>query len=126
LLRSGAVDTVLRNERTGGIVASTIEMAVDSKTRRRGLLGRTSLSEGTVLIIAPCNGVHTFFMRFTIDVVFASRDGRIVKICRHLRPWRIGAALRAFAALEFANGAAEHAGIAIGDRLTVEPIARAN
>jgi uncharacterized membrane protein (UPF0127 family) len=119
LMGPGDAACVLRNERTGEVVASRLEIAADSKARRRGLLGRSGLAAGTALIIAPCNGVHTFFMQFTIDVVFASRDGRVLKICRNLAPWRMGAALSAFAALEFASGTVERAGIAVGDRLTV-------
>ena len=126
LLGSGDVHGVLRNDRTGAIVASRLEMAADSKARRRGLLGRTSLAPDTALIIAPCNGVHTFFMRFTIDVVFTSRDGRVVKICPRLAPWRIGAAFSAFAALEFAAGSAEREGIVVGDRLSVEATTPSN
>ena len=117
LLGPGQTRGVLRNERTGEVIASRLEVAADSRARRRGLLGRTSLDPGTALVIAPCNGVHTFFMRFTIDVVFVSRDGRVVKICPSLRPWRIGLAVSAFAALEFAAGTADQAGIAVGDRL---------
>ena len=38
------------------------------------------------MILAPCNGIHTFFMRFAIDVVFVDRQGRVLKVCRGLKP----------------------------------------
>ena len=110
---------VLRHERTGLTVARHLELASDSAARRRGLLGRTSLADGSVLIIAPCNAIHTFFMKFAIDVVFVDRQGRVVKIHHRLKPWRIGVALGAFAALEFAAGAVGPSGMAKGDRLVV-------
>ena len=81
----------------GSVFATHLEAAFDSKTRRRGLLGRDSVPEDYALIIAPCSSVHTFFMRFPIDLVFVSRDGTIVKTCRSVKPWRIAGAFRAVA-----------------------------
>ena len=119
LLQRDAGPYVLTNERDGGRLASHIELAGDSKARRRGLLGRAGLPAGHVLIIAPCNGIHTFFMRFPIDVVFTDRQGRILTIARSLRPWRIALSLRAFAALEFAGGSVERSGARRGDRVVL-------
>jgi len=117
LLRPGASAHVLRNARTGIVVARTLEIAADSESRRRGLLGRTSLADDAVMIIAPCNAVHMFFMKFSIDVVFTDGEGRVLKICARLRPWRIAVATRAFCALEFAAGAMTKTGTSVGDRL---------
>jgi uncharacterized membrane protein (UPF0127 family) len=64
--------------------------------------------------------VHTFFMRFAIDVVFLDRERRIVGISHTLRPWRVAGARRAHAALELPAGTAERHGLAIGDVLAVE------
>lgn len=111
---------VLRIERTAVVVASRLEVAFDSRARRRGLLGRSGLSANAVLIIAPCNSVHTFFMQFAIDVVFVDRAGTVLKIYRSLKPWRIGFAAGAFATLELAASAIRRSGIAVGDRLVVE------
>jgi uncharacterized membrane protein (UPF0127 family) len=119
LLEAGRADLVFRLQRTGSTLAEHLELASDSKARTRGLLGRDGMEAGSVLIIAPCNAVHTFFMRFTIDVVFADRDGRVRKVCRHLKPWRIGTAVGAFAALEFPAGSADRAGISQGDYVEV-------
>ena len=107
------------NERTGAIVVSEVETAFESKTRNRGLLGRTRLPESTGLIIAPCNGVHTFFMRFPIDVVFISRDGIVRRVVSNLRPWRISASFGAYAVLETAAGVIKRSGTTRGDRLVV-------
>jgi uncharacterized protein len=109
----------LQSAQTGRVLATRIEMALDSRNRRRGLLGRDRLEPDSVMIIAPCNGVHTFFMRFAIDVVFVDRGGTVLKVFHGLRPWRIGVSLRAFAALELAAGGAANPAIAPGDRLEV-------
>ena len=82
----------LRNVRTGLALATILESAFDSTSRRRGLLGRERLPEGTALVIAPCAAVHTFFMRFTIDIVFARRDGLVVKTRSRVPPRRLGLA----------------------------------
>ena len=100
-------------------MARELELASDSRTRNRGLLGRSGLAPGSAMIIAPCNAVHTFFMRFTIDVVFVDREGQVLKLCPHLRPWRIGVGLGAFAAIELAAGSIDRSGIARGDRLAI-------
>jgi len=95
----------LQNVRSGRVVASRIELALDSQSRRRGLLGRDTLDEGAALIIAPCNSIHTFFMRFAIDVVFVARDGRILKTYPRLVQWRIAFSIGAFAVIELPVGA---------------------
>jgi uncharacterized membrane protein (UPF0127 family) len=123
LLKKHAPPLVLCIDRPSGAatLATTVEAAVDSASRKRGLLGRDGLAPGAALVIAPTNGVHTFFMRFAIDVVFVARDGRVVKIARAVKPWRATLALRAFAVVELAAGAADRAALRVGDRLSVGP-----
>lgn len=115
LLSGGRAQLV--NVRTGETVATTIEPALDAKTRGKGLLGRMYLDRGTAMIIAPSSSVHMFFMKFALDVVFVKADGRVVKVVRNLKPWRMAAAFGALAAIEFAAGAAS--GISEGDVLTI-------
>ena len=110
----------LRNGRTGDTVATHIEPAFDSARRRRGLLGRTTIDRDTAMILAPCAGVHTFLMRFPIDVIFVGRDGTIGKICRSLKPSRIAIAWGAFAAIELMDGKA--AGLNRCDSLVVDRV----
>ena len=119
LLKGDAAGLQLVNARTGSVLATDLELAADSKSRNRGLLGRSGIAAGSVMIIAPCNAIHTFFMRFTIDLVFADRHGRVLKICREVRPWRIRVAFRAFAALEMAAGSTDGM-VRTGDPLLVK------
>jgi uncharacterized protein len=120
LLNRGGAERSLVNERTGLILAHTVELAVDSKSRRRGLLGRDGLTDQHALVLAPCNAVHTCFMRFVIDVLFVARDGRVVKIVDRMGAWRVTASLRAFAAIEFPAGTLRRGGLACGDRILVQ------
>ena len=98
-------------------LATSIETAFDSATRNRGLLGRDSLAPGVAFVIAPSNAIHTFGMRFPIDVIFAARDGRVVKLRRALPRTRIAFAWGGFAVIEMAAGEIARAGLAVADRL---------
>jgi uncharacterized protein len=110
----------LVNRSRGLVLAMRVEPAFDSRTRRRGLLGRSTLPPDTVLAIAPSNAVHTFGMQFPIDVLFIRRNGVVVKRVQNLKPRRIAADLRAFAALEFAAGLEPVAATQVGDQLEIE------
>ena len=106
----------------GTEVCARCELADTALARMRGLLGRRGLEPGRGMLITPCPSVMTFFMRFTIDVVFLDRDQRIVGISHELRPWRVGGARRAFSSLELPAGSAASLGLLEGDVLAVEPV----
>ena len=109
----------LRNERAGTVLATRVLTAFDSASRRTGLLRHESLPLGTGLIIAPSNAVHTFFMRFAIDVAFVTKDGRVVKLRAAVPPWRLTGALRGYAVVELPAGTLERTGTRSGDRLMI-------
>ncbi|MEW6193491.1 MAG: DUF192 domain-containing protein [Bacillota bacterium] len=76
------------NATRGEILAGRVEPALFFWRRLRGLLGRRSLSPGEGLLLEPCRSVHTFFMRFPIDVVFYDGAGRVVAVFPALSPFR--------------------------------------
>jgi uncharacterized protein len=119
LLGRSLTPLVLRNGRTGLVVASSLEPAFDSATRKRGLLGRDSLPSGHALIIAPSNMVHTFFMRFPIDVLIVSRKGVVVKAAPNVPRRRIVGAWGGFAVVEMRAGSLSASGTRAGDSLAV-------
>lgn len=124
LVRPGAEPCWLVNERTGAVVADELEAALDSRSRRKGLLGRDRLPDGHGLVIAPCNGIHTWFMRFPIDVAFVARDGRVLKTIDSLGAWRVALAVRAFATIELPAGLLRNRGVVAGDRLALRSTVR--
>ena len=104
------------------MVVGRLLTAFDSKSRRTGLLRHQHLDPGTALIIAPCNSIHTFFMRFPIDVAFMAKDGRVLKVRKDLAPWRLAAAIRAHSVIEFAAGVLADRTVSAGDRLMVRRV----
>ena len=111
----------LRNMSNARVVAATVELALTGAARRRGLLGRAGLEPGYAMLIAPCSSIHTWFMRFSIDVIFVTRDGRVVKTRAAIPPWRLAMALGAYAVVELPAGAIERAAVKVGDRLALDP-----
>lgn len=55
--------------------------------RLLGLMFRKDMPDDAALLIPRCNAIHTFFMRFPIDVTFLDRNGAPVKTVRGVRPW---------------------------------------
>ena len=103
------------------LIATGVQLAGDGGSRRKGLLGRQSLEEGEGLWIVPCEAVHTFWMRFPIDLIYLDRDHRVVKIRNSVPPWRLSACLRAHSVVELAAGVVRGTQTMPGDRLTLEP-----
>ncbi len=64
-------------------------LAVSFFSRFLGLMGRNSLAENEAILFPKCNSIHTFFMRFPIDVVFLSKDGEVVSTISSFPPWRM-------------------------------------
>ena len=107
----------------GQVVCERCLVADSPWTRMRGLLGRRGLESGEGLLIKPTGSVHTFFMRFPIDVVFLSRDGEVLKVSKALPAWRMAAARRSRLVLELAADEADRRGIRVGVRLDLSVLA---
>lgn len=104
-------------ERDGAVVCARCTIADSPARRMRGLLFRSGLADDEGLLLRPAPSVHTFFMRFAIDVVFLDKAGSVVGIRRDVKPARVVWCRRARATLELAAGQAERSGISIGDVL---------
>ena len=103
----------------GRVVCARCIRATRPWTRMRGLLGRTSLPQGEGMLFDRTSSVHTFFMRFPIDVVFADASGEVVSVREAVRPWRAVSQRGARWTLELAAGEAARVGLAEGARLRV-------
>ena len=123
--RSAAVRQMLQavNRTRESVLANSLEVAATGDLRRKGLLGRTHLAPGGGLWIVPCESVHTFFMRFAIDLVYLDRRNRVRKVRRAVAPWRVSACFGAHSVLELVPGTIKRTGTAKGDELEFLPAA---
>ncbi len=89
------------------LLLENVQQTESWRERSRGLLGQPALEKNEGLLITPCNSVHTFGMRYPLDIVYLDKKMRIVKINRSLSPWRLSISLRAAMVLELAAGRAD-------------------
>ncbi len=85
------------------------------RARRRGLGGLDALPADRALRIPRCRAVHTFTMRFALDLIWLGPDGTVVRVDREVPPRRHRGCARARAVVETRAGCADHfiaAGIA--------------
>lgn len=73
----------------GNLQLEGVQVADSFLSRFVGLMGKTEQASPKALLIRPCNSIHTFFMRFAIDVVFLDAQGKVLRIRRAVPPGRI-------------------------------------
>ena|SRR3569833_1373509 len=113
---TGTLWNVTRNCR----LAARCYRAIGWLERGLGLLVGAPLEADEALWIDPCGSVHTWGMRYSIDVVFLDRAGVVLRVTRDVRPWRVAPAPRGTrSAIEMRGGSAER--VRLGDRLEVRP-----
>ena len=112
----------MRNQTRNTLLGADIDVADTSEKRRVGLLKHTRLEPGTGLWITPCESVHTFFMKFPIDLIYLDKK-RIVRKVRHAVPaWRLSACLTAHSILELPAGTIKASGTLPGDELQIDKV----
>jgi hypothetical protein len=116
-------DSLLRvsNQTRGTVLAARIEVADTGAKRNKGLLGRSGLEAGGGLWIVPCQSVHTFFMKFPIDLVYLDRKNRIKKVCDSVPAWRMSVCLSAHSILELPAGTIRGTQTQAGDTVEFTP-----
>jgi uncharacterized protein len=103
-----------------GLIADT------SGTRRTGLLKHNTLEPGAGLWITPCEGVHTFAMKFPIDLIYLGKRRKedrlfkVLKVRNRMVKSRISFCLSASSVLELPAGTLAEAGTQVGDLLELE------
>lgn len=109
------------NETRATLLAERCEVARSFLARGRGLMGRAALPAGAGMLIEPCSSVHSFFMRFPIDVVFVDRRHRVVGLAAAMPPNRpYAGAWRARYVVELPAGTIVATGTQLGDTLRIE------
>jgi uncharacterized membrane protein (UPF0127 family) len=99
------------------VLATNVEKADDLLSRGIGLLGRAGLGQGEALWLVPGKSIHTWFMRFAIDVLFLDKGLSVVKVMEDMRPWRVSPWVgEAHSVLELRSGSLRGA-VSVGDKL---------
>jgi hypothetical protein len=115
-----------RNVNLNAVIADRVGVAATRAERRTGLLNHDRLEPGEALWIVPSRGVHTFGMKFTIDVVALDERGVVIDCVPNMKPWRIRLPRRGTAGvLELPAGRVAASGTQVGHRILFEMTAAA-
>ena len=107
-----------RNLRTGAELSNNIDLADDLFNRMKGLLGKCEMGKGDSLWIKHCMSIHTFFMRFSIDVIFMNKKNQVVAVRKNLKPYRVTCLYpKATSVLELPAGTIEATSTEVGDEI---------
>jgi uncharacterized membrane protein (UPF0127 family) len=112
----------VRNQTRNAVLGEAVDVADTSEKRRVGLLKHERLEPGEGLWIKPCESVHTFFMKFAIDLVYVDRKHKVRKVRKAVPPWRVSACLTAHSIIELPAGTIERTGTQAGDELSIEKL----
>ncbi len=110
----------MRNQTRNTVLATAAEIADTSAKRRTGLLKHERLEPGEGLWIVPCESVHTFFMKFAIDLVYLDKNRKVRKTRNAVAPWRLSGCLFAHSVVELPAGTVAQTGTKPGDQLEME------
>lgn len=101
----------------GLVIVGKVELAMSLPQRIRGLLGRSDCPKGEAMLLSPCNSVHTFFMKFSLDLFFLDKDMCVVRIVRDVVPGKmVGGGIKARSVLESGCGWIGDS-LSVGDRI---------
>ena len=112
----------MRNLTRDTVLGQAVDVADTSAKRRTGLLKHQRLEPGEGLWISPCESVHTFFMKFPIDLVYLDKQRKVRKVRNAVPAWRLSACLVAESVLELPAGTAQRTGTSPGDMLAFEKL----
>ncbi len=111
------------NRTRNAYLATHLRLAATHWSRLRGLMATEAarFPAGEGLWIVPCHGVHTFAMRFPIDVVYLDGDKVVVHVEENLKPWRLAPVrMRATSVLELPGHTLTSTRTAIGDEIEID------
>jgi uncharacterized membrane protein (UPF0127 family) len=110
----------LLNKSKNAILAQDLLKTGGLLSRMKGLIASKKLTEAQALWIPANNSIHTFFMKYNIDVVFTDRHMFVKAIHKNIPPWRlVKPKWDAFHTFEFLGGNLDSSKIQVGDQLHV-------
>lgn len=81
---------MLINRETGKVLANDVRMARTFWSRFRGLMFTSEFRPGKALHIQPCQSIHTFFMRYSIDVLYLDSNLKVIAVEENVKPGKFG------------------------------------
>lgn len=100
------------------VIAKRVERAHSILTRMKGLLGRAEMEKDFALWLSPAKSIHTFFMKFPIDVIFLSSTNQVVKVLKSVKPFRAPSfVLSSSSILELSENTIEETKTEVGDQI---------
>ena len=110
----------VQNIRSQKILGTQIRCAQSFRDRLIGLLSTKELPHNKGLWITPCRSIHTFFMKFSIDVLFLSDQMEVIKMHSNMKPFRITPCYsKAKTVLELPSGTIHSSQTQLGDILSI-------
>lgn len=102
------------------IITENAEIANSFFSRFRGLMFRKSIDDDYALYITPCNQIHMLNMRFAIDVVYLTENGKVIKTDINVQPGKICKTVKnAKGVIEMKSFSAAKLGICVGDTIKI-------
>jgi len=110
------------NQSRGTLLGADVSLADSWFRRLQGYLGRPEPRRGEGILLAPCNAIHTYGMSFSVDVIFLSADGRVVKAMAEVAPGRRSERVAGGRyVLELPAGTIASTGTSVGDDISWAP-----
>jgi uncharacterized protein len=117
----GRLGTLTLRRDDGRIVCESVVVADTFRRRLRGALSYKRLQEDEGVVLRPSWSIHTWFMRFALDVVFVDADQVVIKIASAVKPFRVVSCRGAREVIELRAGECERRGLTVGDRIAWAP-----
>ena len=111
----------MRNRTRQAVLGDAVDVADTQAKRNTGLLKHSQLGPGEGLWIDTWS-VHTFFMKFPIDLVYLDKKRKVRKVRKAVPAWRLSACLTAHSILELPAGTIEATGTQAGDVIEIEKL----
>lgn len=108
------------NKTSNTIISENLQVADTFLKRLKGLMFTKELPLQNALQINPCNEIHTFFMNYSIDVLYIDVNNNILSIDEDLQPGKIGKRVkRAVAVIELPKGKIKEKDIKVGQTVVI-------
>ncbi|WP_249870302.1 DUF192 domain-containing protein [Oceanobacillus saliphilus] len=111
----------LVNIDTDEAIAERVKGAYTFWSRFKGLMLTESMPENEALHISPCTAIHTFFMKYSIDIIYLNKEKEIVGIEEYLEPGRIGKKfMNVKSVIELPAGTIRNTSTAVGQKVNLD------